>query len=548
MMSRLRSLIAFRRESQLLACFALAACLIAGSASADPARAAGKDAPGAVSFTRNATPPFTPWLEPANRHAPTRRWMHAHYDEMRGYAPYFTHQTFHDNPPWRPPPPQLYTDAFIMRMSDPAKFRLKDAAGNPCSSTSSCPLGCPAYAGDIGNPAYRAWWIANVEADLDDGYRSIYVDDVNMELRPFEDANGAPAQAIDPRTGQPMTEVAARRYAAGFIEAVNAGLPGYRVIANNNQWWVGNDAEGYHRRAIRGADVTELERGYSVETAGGTGTFGYEAKLLHVDWIHSLGSSVLLEPYLIQPGSSAADQRALAELELASYFLTKRRGDSIASDWRADPGNWWPGWGVDLGRPDGPWYPWHGLFRRDFLGGLALVNQPQEPTRTANLPGGSVWENIEGDRVQSVTLAARRGSVLLRRMPTRVRRLRCARRDSGRGVRIKGVVVDGAGDALTAARQGLVEVTVKPGAAGRSARNTKIHNAGSFSVGLRLAGRRARPRARSLPRQRSLPALRGQGKACSCDSPAQPARLRCRPPRARSRAAVGTGASRARGS
>jgi hypothetical protein len=78
-------------------------------------------------------------------------------------------------------------------------------------------------------------------------------------------------------------------------------------------WWCGR-ARRYNKRTIKASDVTELERGFGA-TLAGTDPYGYVTLLRHVQWIHHLGSSVLLEPYV-------TDSTAWkAELELASYFL-----------------------------------------------------------------------------------------------------------------------------------------------------------------------------------------------------------------------------------
>lgn len=374
-----------------------------------PAGAAGAEA-GKVSFVRNATSDSANWLEAANRDASHRKWIRHHYSSVRGYAPYFTNQTFHDHPAWKPPNAQLYTNLYIMRQDEPARFRLMNAANpsQPVYIDASCSPGCPAYAGDTGDPAYRRWWIKRERKILNAGYKGIFIDDANMELRRFEDANGNTAFAQDPRTGKQMTQKRSRRYTAQFVEAINRAFPNEEIIANNNQFWIGNDKQGYNRRTIKASDVTELERGFSVGSTGGTDPYGYVTLLRHVEWIHRLGSSVLLEPYVT---SSTAWK---AELELASYFLIKARHDAIASTYRADRGNWWPGWETQLGKAKGGRSRWQGLFRRDFKRGMALVNQPGEPTRTVNLPGGT-WRDLDGNTVTEVTLSAGTGKVLRKR-------------------------------------------------------------------------------------------------------------------------------------
>jgi hypothetical protein len=53
---------------------------------------------------------------------------------------------------------------------------------------------------------------------------------------------------------------------------------------------------------------------------------------------------------------------------------------------------------------------WNNVFRRDFNGGIALLNEPGAATVTLPLP--SPMKNLAGETVTEVTLAASRGAVL----------------------------------------------------------------------------------------------------------------------------------------
>src|SRR6478609_9780478 len=68
----------------------------------------------------------------------------------------------------------------------------------------------PVYVGsrvaaDVGNAAFRAWWIAKAQAAVALGHRGLIVDDVFMERR-FTTLAGVARTPIDPRTGLTMTE------------------------------------------------------------------------------------------------------------------------------------------------------------------------------------------------------------------------------------------------------------------------------------------------------------------------------------------------------
>src|SRR5439155_16920615 len=75
------------------------------------------------------------------------------------------------------------------------------------------------------------------------------------------------------------------------------------------------------------------------------------------------------------------------------------------------PDNWWAGFDVNLGSPSGGRAYWNNLQRRNFTGGMVLVNEPGNPSITVTLPG--TYKRVDGTSVTSVTLAARQGAVLL---------------------------------------------------------------------------------------------------------------------------------------
>ena len=286
---------------------------------------------------------------------------------------------------------------------------LRDAQGHGLFIPAACDgTSCTQYAADIGSPGFRAWWISNAQNQMAKGYKGIFVDDVNMEMRVSNGA-GQDVRPIDPRTGAPMTDTNWRRYIAEFTEAIRAGLPNAQ-ITHNAQWWV-DQSDPYVQREIDSANVIELERGFNDGglTQGG-GMFGYQTFMNHIEWIHSRGKSVVSEPYNLDS--------AKREYEMASLYLVKAANDGISSDYQADPQNWWSGWQTDLGAPQGNRYQWNGLWRRDFAKGFVLTNEPGTQSRTVQL-GGSYTRLSSGSQVSSVTLGAASGAVLIASSPPR---------------------------------------------------------------------------------------------------------------------------------
>jgi hypothetical protein len=354
---------------------------------------------GKVNLVRNATSEFDSYTARAT--STQRVWMDSHYTSMRGYAPFFNQALS-----WSPPA-DFYRDLYAIYPSETSliashpNWILTDTSGRQLYIPYACNgRSCSQYAGDVGNPEFRHYWIEQAESEMADGYKGIFVDDVNMEMQ-VGNAAGEKVAPYDPRTGRPMTETDWQRYIAEFTEEIRAAMPTAEIV-HNTAWWE-DQSNPYVQREIRSANAIELERGFSdTGLTGGTGRFAYKTLLAHVDWLHSLGKAVMFEPYLQTP--------AQREFELASYFLVNNSTDSLVSSYETDPGNFWSGWETNLGAALGPRYEWHGLLRRDFTNGIALTNPPEAPTTTVSL--GHEYTQLNGAVVSTVQLAARQGVVL----------------------------------------------------------------------------------------------------------------------------------------
>jgi hypothetical protein len=331
-----------------------------------------------VSMVKNATSDFAiPWLTESTD--AERSWMRSTYSRMRGYPP------FQDAALSWGPPTDFYKDLYAIYrddaddralMNEHPDWVLRDESGRDLYIPYGCSGGtCPAYAADIGDPGWRAHWIAQARSELDKGYAGIFIDNVNMDVM-VGNGQGESVRPMDPRTGAPMTTADWRRYVAEFTEQIRAAFPGVAITHNAGQWWVSED-DPFYQREVAAADTVELERGFHDHGIGrGRGTFGYRTFVGHIQWLHDQGSAVVLEPYL--------SNRRQALYEVSNYLLVRESGDAIASDWRSDPDNWWPGWSADLGAPEGPAYWWRrqGLWRRDYANGSAVVNPPGRRRRS----------------------------------------------------------------------------------------------------------------------------------------------------------------------
>jgi Hypothetical glycosyl hydrolase family 15 len=248
---------------------------------------------------------------------------------------------------------------------------LRDNLGNPLY------LGTD-YAADFGNPAYRAWWIAQVA-----GSQALYVDDVVMERR-VRTVAGVAAVPRDPRTTFAMSESTWQRYMADFMVEVRTALPAAEIV--HDVEWTKGWAATHVQRQLNAADHVALERGFNDPAiVFGTSRFGWQSLAAFIEAQQAAGRGVLVDD-----GAGTAYGRATA--------LLLDRGALTVT-----------GSGASLGTPLTGRYAWFGVWRRDFTGGIVLVNEPGALTRTLTLPAGY--------SASSVTLTAGTASVLAKVPP-----------------------------------------------------------------------------------------------------------------------------------
>ena len=371
----------------------LLALLGASSSFADPAAA------GRAQFMRSADSSFDAFTRsPATAQ---QAWMKAHYWRMRAYSPYFDSRLAWSPKAW------VYLDAYAIYARravarDHPDWILRDAAGNKLYIPFGCKNGtCPQYAGDIGNPAFRTWWISQARALLALGYSGIYVDDVNLYRR-VGDGAGQAVDPIDPRTHTVLTEAVWQRYMADHMAAVRAAFPTTEIV--HNAIWYAGETTSDQLRQLRSADFINLERGVNdTGLTGGTGRFSLQRLLAFADHRHAEGHGVIFE------GRATTDAGRL--YNLAAYLLVSSGHDGIGNASGGTPTDWWAGYDVDLGAPLGARYLSDGVIRRDFERGVALVNEPGAPARTVALPAGA--RDLTGASRTGVTLPAASGAVFV---------------------------------------------------------------------------------------------------------------------------------------
>jgi Hypothetical glycosyl hydrolase family 15 len=358
------------------------------------------EAAGSAHFAPSAGPNYDRYtLAPSTAE---QAWMRDHYWRLLTYSPYFDARTSWYSAGW------VYADSYAIYPGTPLQAEhpdwiLKDANGIALYIQWGCAQGsCPQFAADIGNPDYRANWIADAKRAVAEGYRGLFVDDVNLDWR-ISDGWGNLVQPVDPRTGQAMPLQSWRRYFADFMEEVRAALPGAEII--HNALWFVSDSDPDVARQLAAANFVYLERGVNdAGVTGGGGPFGFESLLAYVDRRHAAGAAAVFD--------GVGTTREACEYNLASYFLVSHGLDASACTFDAYPDRWWSGYDVALGEPLGGRYAWNELLRRDFAAGAVLVNQPGSPTRTVSVGGG--YSNLDGRAVDAITLAGGAGVVLVK--------------------------------------------------------------------------------------------------------------------------------------
>lgn len=325
--------------------------------------------------------------------------MREHYEFMTVWSPYFDSRLS-----WFPNGVE-YSDIMALKDLDHPEWILKDGSGNRLYVDFACSGGtCPQYAADIGNQAYRNWFIGQLKGLISKGYAGVYLDDVNMSWRITDGSNEV--QPIDPRTGETMTIDVWRGYMADFVEQIEREVNG--IIVHNPVWTA--DSPNFDNakvaRQLAAADWVQIEHGYNDRgLRGGTGRYSAHSLFAYVDWVHSLGTNVM---WLEEDGGS----EAMHESNLAAYLLTYAPGDVVSTeDWDAiAPDSIWEGYLLDLGDPLGRRTESDGLFRREFQHGTVLVNEPENATKTVQING----TRINGNHITRVSIAEGTGVIVLK--------------------------------------------------------------------------------------------------------------------------------------
>lgn len=367
---------------------------------------------GAVNLLVNAKTRFDPWTESPS--VADQEIMTELYDWMVVYSPYFDERL-----QWYPNG-LAYIDLYAIykdserddRAEKHPEWVLKDSDGKRLFIDWGCEDGtCPQWAADVGNPEFRSDFISRVDHLLARGYPGIVIDDVNLLWR-ISNSDGDTVTPIDPRTGDEMTLEAWRSYVVELVELVRDTFPEAKIM-HNAIWYADSPAhtDELIRRQTAAADWIMLERGATDGgLEGGTDKYSLAAFMEFSDFAEAAGTGVLL---LDEDANSVEEQ----VFNLAVYFLMSSGNDLVSTEDYPEiaPGSVWDGFLIDLGEALDVRSKWEGLWRRDFTGGVVLVNEPGAPARSISLEGN--YTTIEGEPITTVDLGPREAVILLNTNP-----------------------------------------------------------------------------------------------------------------------------------
>ena len=367
---------------------------------------------GRVQVLVHAKSDFDEWSRPLDPKA----WetMSGLYDSMVVYSPYFDQRL------------ELFDDVFVYRdlyglkvdsdrdrrAYEHPEWVLRTAQDDPVYIPFACdePSGCPQFAADVGNPAFRDAFIDDVRRLVEIGYPGLLIDDVNMAWR-LSDRTGESTVPIDPRTGDDLLLEDWNLYVTEFVEAVRNEFPDLSIM-HNSLWFADSPAfdDPLVERQIAAADVIMIERGATdAGLAPGDGQFGFESLLDYTDRVHRLDANVLLL-------DETATTRREQAFGLVTGLMVNNGGDMVTTEDYSylAPESFWRDFELDLGAANGARVAVEGntgVWRRDFERGIVLLNEPGRDVSVVDLGGryvdstGSIVERIELEAGEATVLA-----------------------------------------------------------------------------------------------------------------------------------------------
>jgi hypothetical protein len=355
--------------------------------------------PGCVHFELRTGSSFDTYTN--NMTSSEASWFLSHLWEMQTTSPYFnSYLSLY-------PRAIAYFDLFAIPVgssvaSEHPDWIMKDSSGNQLYISFACNgTSCSQWAGDFANADFRSYQISQISSILSAGYVGIWLDDVDLQME-SSNGTGTIVSPIDSTTGSVMSTTAWEQHISAFTTQIRQAFPSTQ-LTHNSIWYAGTRPAGsdpYVQAEIQAADYINLERGVGdPNLVAGSSEWGLNAMLAFVDVVHSLGKKVVVQEYNLDE-----------DYGLAGYYLISTGMDAFGDD-GITPSNWWSGYDTSLGTPLAARYTWNGVLRRDYTGGMVLLNAFQGATATLTLPG--TYTTTSGSKVSSVTLSGGEAAVLV---------------------------------------------------------------------------------------------------------------------------------------
>ena len=287
---------------------------------------------------------------------------------------------------------------YVYANSNHPEWFLKDGSGNRLTYSG--------YAGhwqmDIGNSAYQNYWATQVKNELvAKNWDGVFMDNALVEADMYHTGvfpASYPTHASIRQAYQSLFAVTHPALAAAskksFPNMSNARLqPGAwnGYLQDNDggfdEWWLVFGTNNY---------LPDYAQGWTAQAQ------------------EAVSAESQDKMALVQPHSAASDLRGF-RYALASYWLVNK-GNTLFSeqettDGYGDPSPWRAEYDWDMGIPNSDYYTWApGVYRREFIRAMVIVNANQTGTVTINLGQSCLDEN--NTIVTSVTVDGLTGRIL----------------------------------------------------------------------------------------------------------------------------------------
>lgn len=237
---------------------------------------------------------------------------------------------------------------------------------------------------DVGNLSYQDTWADNVVRELQlRGWDGILMDNASFYLPAYY---GQPAKYPTPASYRPAND--------SFIQRVSSRLmgAGFQVLPNLG----GGDYTGEQFSAASAMASGAAREFFATWDATPFGGAAWYRQMEQMDAVEAQGKVFMGITY-----GSASDARLL-RMARASFLLGWNGQNGFQTLVPASGDPWSSDWTADIGLPLAPRYPVGSAWRRDYSGGVALVN-PSAANVTVDL--GSAIVLPDGSSAQIVTLA-----------------------------------------------------------------------------------------------------------------------------------------------